>query len=196
MEIQSRPRALCEMHPASSNPNSQNLYTSSLEKGFLSKFPKYSNNPHTFASKTNKPMKFHEKGYLIRNLNSDSIEEMKSKPQLIDFFSFLNQFKSLDEIKNLNVNDIFGVDAELLANIQMKCKEFIDAISYIAENKEKSGQTEEANSDFEFMNYLTEIMNEIKGTLNNLEIVNDNIEKIKALQYNSDGVKIYFKKNI
>ena len=69
------------------------------------------------------------------------------------------------------------------------------AISYIAENKEKSGQTEEANSDFEFMNYLTEIMNEIKGTLNNLEIVNDNIEKIKSLQYNSDGVKIYFKKS-
>ena len=78
----------------------------------------------------------------------------------------------------------------------MKCKEFIDATSYIAENKEKSGQTEEANSDFEFMNYLTDIMSGIKETLTNLEIVNDNIEKIKSLQYNSDGVKIYFNKNI
>ena len=193
MEIQSRPRALCVMHPASSN---QMLYTSSLENGFLSKFPTHSKTQHTFTSKTNKTMKFHEKGYLIRNLNSDSIEEIKSKPQMIGFYSFLNQFKSLDEIKKLNVNDIFGVDAELLNNIQIKCKEFIDATSFIAENKEKSGQTEEANSDYEFMNYLTEIMSEIKGTLYNLEIVNDNIEKIKSLQYNSDGVKIYFNKNI
>ena len=192
MEIQSRPRALCEMHPASSN---QILYTSSLENGFLSKFPTHSKTQHTFTSRTNKPMKFHEKGYLIRNLNSNSIEEIKSNPQMIDFYTFLNHF-TLDEIKKLNVNDIFGVDAELLTNIQMKCKEFIDATSYIAENKEKSGQTEEANSDFEFMNYLTDIMSGIKETLTNLEIVNDNIEKIKSLQYNSDGVKIYFNKNI
>jgi hypothetical protein len=192
MEIQSRPRALCEMHPASSN---QILYTSSLENGFLAKFPTHSKTQHTFTSRTNKPMKFHEKGYLIRNLNSNSIEEIKSNPQMIDFYTFLNHF-TLDEIKKLNVNDIFGVDAELLTNIQMKCKEFIDATSYIAENKEKSGQTEEANSDFEFMNYLTDIMSGIKETLTNLEIVNDNIEKIKSLQYNSDGVKIYFNKNI
>lgn len=192
MEIQSRPRALCEMHPASSN---QILYTSSLENGFLSKFPTHSKTQHTFTSRTNKPMKFHEKGYLIRNLNSNSIEEIKSNPQMIDFYTFLNHF-TLDEIKKLNVNDIFGVDAGLLTNIQMKCKEFIDATSYIAENKEKSGQTEEANSDFEFMNYLTDIMSGIKETLTNLEIVNDNIEKIKSLQYNSDGVKIYFNKNI
>ena len=192
MEIQSRPRALCEMHPASSN---QILYTSSLENGFLSKFPTHSKTQHTFTSRTNKPMKFHEKGYLIRNLNSNFIEEIKSNPQMIDFYTFLNHF-SLDEIKKLNVNDIFGVDAGLLTNIQMKCKEFIDATSYIAENKEKSGQTEEANSDFEFMNYLTDIMSGIKETLTNLEIVNDNIEKIKSLQYNSDGVKIYFNKNI
>jgi hypothetical protein len=192
MEIQSRPRALCEMHPASSN---QILYTSSLENGFLTKFPTHSKTQHTFTSRTNKPMKFHEKGYLIRNLNSNSIEEIKSNPQMIDFYTFLNHF-TLDEIKKLNVNDIFGVDAELLTNIQMKCKEFIDATSYIAENKEKSGQTEEANSDFEFMNYLTDIMSGIKETLTNLEIVNDNIEKIKSLQYNSDGVKIYFNKNI
>jgi hypothetical protein len=192
MEIQSRPRALCEMHPASSN---QILYTSSLENGFLTKFPTHSKTQHTFTSRTNKPMKFHEKGYLIRNLNSNSIEEIKSNPQMIDFYTFLNHF-TLDEIKKLNVNDIFGVDAELLTNIQMKCKEFIDATSYIAENKEKSGQTEEANSDFEFMNYLTDIMSGIKETLSNLEIVNDNIEKIKSLQYNSDGVKIYFNKNI
>jgi len=192
MEIQSRPRALCEMHPASSN---QILYTSSLENGFLTKFPTHSKTQHTFTSRTNKPMKFHEKGYLIRNLNSNSIEEIKSNPQMIDFYTFLNHF-TLDEIKKLNVNDIFGVDAGLLTNIQMKCKEFIDATSYIAENKEKSGQTEEANSDFEFMNYLTDIMSGIKETLTNLEIVNDNIEKIKSLQYNSDGVKIYFNKNI
>ena len=192
MEIQSRPRALCEMHPASSN---QILYTSSLENGFLTKFPIHSKTQHTFTSRTNKPMKFHEKGYLIRNLNSNSIEEIKSNPQMIDFYTFLNHF-TLDEIKKLNVNDIFGVDAELLTNIQMKSKEFIDATSYIAENKEKSGQTEEANSDFEFMNYLTDIMSGIKETLTNLEIVNDNIEKIKSLQYNSDGVKIYFNKNI
>ena len=192
MEIQSRPRALCEMHPASSN---QILYTSSLENGFLTKFPTHSKTQHTFTSRTNKPMKFHEKGYLIRNLNSNSIEEIKSNPQMIDFYTFLNHF-TLDEIKKLNVNDIFGVDAELLNNIQIKCKEFIDATSYIAENKEKSGQTEEANSDFEFMNYLTDIMSGIKETLTNLEIVNDNIEKIKSLQYNSDGVKIYFNKNI
>jgi len=193
MEIHPRPRALCRMFPANSHPTSQ--YKSSLQEGFLQKFPTHSKSQLNFTSKTKHPMKFHERGYLITNLNTNPIEEIKTKPQLIDFSSFLNKFESQDEIKNLDVNDIFGVDAELLINIVSKCKEFIDATSYFANNKENSGQKDEAKSDYEFMNYLTEIMSEINGTKINLEIIIDNIEKIKSLQYNSDGVKVYFKKN-
>jgi hypothetical protein len=194
MEIHPRPRALCRMYPANTHSISQ--YKSSLQEGFLQKFPKHSKSSQfNFSSKTKHPMKFHERGYLITNLNSEPIEEIKTTPQLIDFSSFLNKFESQDEIKNLDVNDIFGVDAELLTNIVSKCKEFIDASSYFANNKENSGQNEEAKSDYEFMNYLTAIMSEINETKINLEIINDNIDKIKSLQYDSDGVKIYFKKN-
>ena len=103
------------------------------------------------------------------------------------------QFKSLEEIQNLQVSDLFDIDADLLEDFKKKCQDFTDAASYLSEEKEKSGQTEEAKSDQLFMQYLMNQSIEMQNNSINLNIVVNNIEKIKCLKYNDDGVKVYFK---
>ena len=43
------------------------------------------------------------------------------------------------------------------------------------------------------MEYLTNQCIEMQNNKINLDIVLNNIEKIKSLKYNDDGVKVYFK---
>ena len=43
------------------------------------------------------------------------------------------------------------------------------------------------------MNYLSSLYIELKNSSINVEIATNLIDKIKSLQYNADGVKVYFK---
>ena len=65
--------------------------------------------------------------------------------------------------------------------------------SSLSEEKERSGQTEEAKSDQQFMQYLMDQYVKMQDNSINLDIAVNNIDKIKSLQYNDDGVKVYFK---
>ena len=51
----------------------------------------------------------------------------------------------------------------------------------------------EAKSDQQFMQYLMDQYVKMQDNSINLDIAVNNIDKIKALQYNDDGVKVYFK---
>ena len=63
------------------------------------------------------------------------------------------------------------------------------------EDKEKAGKVDEAEAedDQKFMNYLSSLYIELKNSSINVEIATNLIDKIKSLQYNADGVKVYFK---
>ena len=188
-----RPRTLCQMKPAPSEEQNINMHKSSLPLDYFTKTPTYSGAPKEFPSKTKKPMQLTTKAYLVQKIDRKGVEDLQPKPQMIDFNKLLLQFKSIEEIKELKVTDILDIDADLLESLKEKCRAFTDAASYLSEEKEKAGQTDEAKSDQQFMQYLMNQYIEMQNNKINLDIAVNNIEKIKSLNYSDDGVKVYFK---
>ena len=68
----------------------------------------------------------------------------------------------------------------------------MDAASKISEAKIQMGQSEEAKNDQEFVEYLSKLYIEIKQNSINFDVVVNLIDKIKSLEYNAEGVKVYF----
>ena len=140
-------------------------------------------------------MQFHERGHLIRNFDRKQIEEICKKEQTINFLNLLSQFKSEDEINNVQVSEIFGVDSQLLKDLQDKCRNFADVTSVIADLEEKEGKTEEAKNNRDFMEYLMNMVISMNQTSINLDIVISNLKYIESINYSADNVKVYFKNN-
>ena len=188
-----RPRTLCQMKPAPTEEQVINLHKSSLPSDYFSNTPTYDGSPKEFPSKTKKPLQLSTKAYLVQKIDKKYIEDIQPKEQMIDFSKLLLQFKSKEEVQALQVSDLLDIDKELLEELKKKCQDFTDAASYLKDEKEKAGQTEEAKSDEQFMQYLMNQYIEMQDNSINLDIAVGNIEKIKSLKYNDDGVKVYFK---
>ena len=188
-----RPRTLSQMKPAPSDPSIINPHKASLPEDYFLQFPEYIGDPKEFPSKTKKPLQITTKGYLVQKIEKKYIEEIQPKEQMIDFNRLLLQFKAPEEIKLLQIKDLLDIDSEILEDLKKKCQDFTNAASNLSEEKERSGQIEEAKSDQQFMNYLMDQYVKMQGNNINLDVAVDNIDKIKSLQYNDDGLKIYFK---
>ncbi len=188
-----RPRTLCQMKPAPNEGQQLNQYKSSLPEDYFTKIPTYSNKPKEYPSKSKKPLQLTNKAYLVQKIDRKTIEDIPQKEQMIDFNKLLLQFKSIEEIQNLQVSDLLDIDADLLEDLKKKCQDFTDTAAYLSEEKEKAGQTEEAKSDQQFMQYLMNQYILIQNNKINLDIAVNNIEKIISLKYIDEGVKVYFK---
>ena len=188
-----RPRTLCQMKPAPTEEQIVNTHKSSLPLDYFSKTPSFSGQAKDYPSKSKKPLQLTTKAYLVQKIDRKGIDDIPSKEQMIDFNKLLLQFKSVEEIEQLNVVDLLDIDSKLLEDLKKKCRDFTDAASYLSEKKEKNGQTEEAKSDQQFMQYLMNQYIEMQNNSINLDIAVNNIEKIKSLQYSADGVKVFFK---
>ena len=188
-----RPRALCQIKPAPSEEQVVNQHKSSLPLDYFTKTPTFKNVPKDYPTKSKKPLQLTNKAYLVQKIDRKTIEDIAPKERKIDFSKFLLQFKSNEEVQDLEVVDLLDIDSELLENLKKKCREFTDAASNLSEEKEKMGQSEEAKNDQEFMQYLMNQYIEMQNNSINLDIAVNNIEKIKCLKYSDDGVKVYFK---
>jgi len=188
-----RPRALCQIKPAPTDSQNINNYKSSLPSDYFTKYPTYNGTPKEFPSKTKKPLQLTTKAYLVQKIDRKSIEDLPPKEQMIDFNKFLLQFNSIEEIKNLTPIDLFDIDSKLLEQLKEKCRNFTDVAAKISEEKEKQGQMEEAKNDQEFMQYLMNQYIELQNNSINVDIAINTIDKIKNLQYNAEGVKVFFK---
>ena len=188
-----RPRTLCQMKPAPSDPSLINPHKTSLPINYFQKFPQYIGNQKEFPSKTKKPLQITTKGYLVQKIDKKYIEEIQPKEQMIDFNKLLLQFKSSEEIKSLQVKDLLDIDGEMLEELKKKCQDFTNAASNLSEEKEKLGHLDEAKSDQEFMQYLMAQYVKMQDSNINLDIAVNNIDRLQYLQYNDDGVKVYFK---
>ena len=187
-----RPKTLCQIKPAPKEDQVINTHKTSLPLDYFNKTPVFKNIPKNFPTKSKKPLQLTNRAYLVQKIDRKTIEELPSKEQMIDFNKLLQQFKSVDEVQELEVVDLLDIDSKILEELKKKCRDFTDAASYLSEEKEKTGQIEEAKSDQQFMQYLTNLLIEMQNNSINLAIAVNNIEKIKCLQYNSDGVKVYF----
>ena len=188
-----RPRTLCQIKPAPKEDQVINTHKTSLPLDYFNKTPTFKNIPKDFPTKSKKPLQLTNRAFLVQKIDRKTIEELPTKEQMIDFNKLLQQFKSEEEVQDLEVVDLLDIDSKILEDLMKKCRDFTDAASYLSEEKEKTGQIEEAKSDQQFMQYLTNLLIEMQNNSINLAIAVNNIEKIKCLQYNSDGVKVYFK---
>ena len=83
----------------------------------------------------------------IQKNRQNYVKDLQPKEQTIDFIKLLLQFKSFDEIQALKVAYLFDIDLDILKDLKSKYIDFTDATLYLSEEKEKSGQIEEAKSD-------------------------------------------------
>ena len=187
-----RSRALCQMKPC---PDKLviNPHRTSLPFDYFQNFPEYEGKPKECPSRTKKPLQISTKGYLVNKIDKKYVEEIQPKEQRIEIEKLLLQFKSPEEIQSLSVKDLLDIDSEMLEDLKKKCQDFTNAASNLSEEKERSGQIEEAKSDQQFMQYLMDQYVKMQGNSINLDIAVNNIDKIKSLKYNDDGVKVYFK---
>ena len=188
-----RPRTLCQIKPAPKEDQVINTHKTSLPLDYFNKTPTFKNIPKDFPTKSKKPLQLTNRAFLVQKIDRKTIEELPTKEQMIDFNKLLQQFKSEEEVQDLEVVDLLDIDSKILEDLMKKCRDFTDAASYLSEEKEKTGQIEEAKSDQQFMQYLMNLLIDMQNNSINLAIAVNNIEKIKCLQYNSDGVKVYFK---
>ena len=187
-----RPRTLCQIKPAPKEDQVINTHKTSLPLDYFNKTPTFKNIPKDFPTKSKKPLQLTNRAFLVQKIDRKTIEELPTKEQMIDFNKLLQQFKSEEEVQDLEVVDLLDIDSKILEDLMKKCRDFTDAASYLSEEKEKTGQIEEAKSDQQFMQYLMNLLIDMQNNSINLAIAVNNIEKIKSLQYNSDGVKVYF----
>ena len=127
-----RPRTLCQMKPAPTEEQIVNTHKSSLPLDYFSKTPSFSGQPKDYPSKSKKPLQLTTKAYLVQKIDRKGIEDIPSKEQMIDFNKLLLQFKSADEIEELNVVDLLDIDSKLLEDLKKKCRAFTDAASYLS----------------------------------------------------------------
>jgi len=81
------------------------------------------------------------------------VGEIESYNQVIDFQNFLYQFKYEDEVQALEIQDLLDIDYEKLKELKVKALEFIDATSYLIQEKNKES---EANAEEELVLFFNE----------------------------------------
>ena len=117
-----RPRTLCQVKPAPTEQQVINPHKSSLPSDYFTSTPTYDGGPKEFPSKTKKPLQLTTKGYLVQKIDRKGVEDIQQKDQMIDFCKLLLQFKSVEEIQNLQVSDLLDIDAELLEELKKNAK--------------------------------------------------------------------------
>jgi hypothetical protein len=161
------------------------LVSSNLKKPVFKNFKK------EYPSKQNKVAYIHEKAQIIGNFERVMVDEIEAHNQMIDFDKFLHQFKTEDEIRNLELQDILDIDYEKLDEIKYKALDFIDATSLLMDENEKLGQNTEAESDL--LLFFSQKLQEMQSNEINLQIFVNNLEKVKGISYSNNGMKIFFK---
>lgn len=117
--------------------------------------------------------------------------ELEEHMQIIDFASFLYQFKSEEEVRNLETIDLLDIDFERLSELRLKATEFIDATTTIIEEKNK--KKENTDSEMALVLYLSQKLQEMINNEINLQIFANNLDNVKGISYSNNGVKIFFK---
>ena len=64
------------------------------------------------------------------------IGDIENYSQSVDFQTFLSQFKTDEDIKELEVQDVLNIDYEKLEELKEKCVEYIDILSNMDDGEE------------------------------------------------------------
>ncbi len=130
---------------------------------------------------------FHDKAKICSSLNKKFVGDIEPYSQHVDFDTFLSQFKSDEEVDQLEILDILNLDLEKIGELKEKISEYTELTSQQIEQGEK----EEGKEDL--LVFLCEKLNEIKKNEINIQVFINNIEKVDSICFSNNKTDVYFK---
>lgn len=129
---------------------------------------------------------FHERAKVSENLEKKYIGDIESYTQHIDFKTFLAQFRSEEEIADLEVQELLNIDYENLGELKERTGEIINKTTQIIEN----GSADDGKESL--LLFFCDKLSEIKKNEINVQMFIQNIDKVDNISYGEDKTQIYF----
>ena len=139
--------------------------------------PKVENKKRNYSSR-GKPIKFHEDAFIAK-LNPSDIGEINSSKKQVNFLALMAMFDE-EEINEINVEELLGVDLKKIGEMKQKLKNIINYVN------EAEGDKDEA------INMLNEKSKQIDKNIDNIQNVEANIENIDKIIYGDNETKVIF----
>ena len=139
--------------------------------------PKVENKKRNYSSR-GKPIKFHEDAFIAK-LNPSDIGEINSSKKQVNFLTLMAMFDE-EEINEINVEELLGVDLKKIGEMKQKLKNIINYVN------EAEGDKDEA------INMLNEKSKQIDKNIDSIQNVEANIENIDKIIYGDNETKVIF----
>ena len=139
--------------------------------------PKVENKKRDYSSR-GKPIKFHQNAFIAK-LNPSEIGEINSSQRQVNFMTLMAMFEE-NELDEINIEQLLGVDLEKFGSMKQKLNKII---SYVNDSE---GDKTEA------LNILKEKSKQIDKNLENINNIENNIENIDKIVYGEDKTKVIF----
>lgn len=123
---------------------------------------------------------FSDNGVISDELMRNKTIKPLEKNKVMSMSTFLGQMTSIEDINNLELYHMLDIDYEKLEQLKKKSLEFIEASSNL-------------NYDQVLM-FFNNKLQELRQNDINLQIFIQNIDRVRGIRYEKDGVKVYFKK--
>ena len=139
--------------------------------------PKVENKKRDYSSR-GKPIKFHENAFIAK-LNPSDIGEINSSQRQVNFLSLMAMFEE-NELDNIEIEQLLGVNIEKFGNMKQKLNKIINYV-----NKAEGDKSEA-------LNVLKEKSKMIDKNLENINNIESNIENIDKIIYGENETKVIF----
>ena len=139
--------------------------------------PKVENKKRNYSSR-GKPIKFHEDAFIAK-LNPSDIGEINSSKKQVNFLTLMAMFDE-EEINEINVEELLGVNLKKIGEMKQKLKNIINYVN------EAEGDKDEA------INMLNEKSKQIDKNIDNIQNVEANIENVDKIIFGDNETKVIF----
>jgi len=129
-------------------------------------------------SSRGKPIKFHENSYIAK-LNPSDIGEINSSQRQVNFLTLMAMFDE-DEIEEMNIEELLGVDLEKLGNMKQKLNKIINYV-----NKAEGEKND-------VIQMLKEKSKQIDKNIEDIKNVETNVENIDKIIFGENETKVIF----
>ena len=129
-------------------------------------------------SSRGKPIKFHEDAFIAK-LNPSDIGEINSSKKQVNFLALMAMFDE-EELNEINIEQLLGVNTEKLGNMKQKLNTIINYVNDTEVDKT------------EVLNMLNAKSKQIDKNIENIQNVEANIENVDKIIFGDNETKVIF----
>ena len=137
--------------------------------------PKIENKKRDYSSR-GKPIKFHENAFIAK-LNPSDIGEINSSQRQVNFLNLMAMFDE-NEIEEMNIEELLGVDLEKLGYMKQKLNKIINFVN------KANGEKNDA------IKILKEKSKQIDKNIEDIKDVETNVENIDKIIFGEKETKV------